>query len=476
MSSAGVRTERSSGSTPVRGWAPPPAARLACGAVAAQLAAALLAAAARGAEPAATPPGLVIVIGDGMGAAQRTVAGWVTADGWLAMDRLPVTGLMDTRNVDGEVTDSAAGATAITCGVRTLNKRVGTDRDQQPVASLADLARAAGMAVGLVSTTEITDATPAAVVAHVGNRSSHGDVAQQYLDAGTTLILGGGRRRFEADDKTLPAFAAAGYRVITSREVLLRLRESQVQGRAAGGRILGLFSTSAMPYLIDGDPARPALEELAEVAVRELAGSPRGFVLLVEGARIDHACHDNDLAAAIQETLELDRTVALLLRSLAGRPNTLIVVTADHETGGLVLGRSGSGVPKLKLALQARHSLEWLEDEVGKRGGNLAALLVENWGLGELKPAESALLAAKGASLGVDLELALLPGGAPQIILASRQGVLFATGGHTAAPVPVTAWGAGAEAFAGPLTNAEVGQRLMAWLRARTAAAARTGS
>ncbi len=272
------------------------------------------------------PRNVIFLIGDGMGFSQVTVGRMVHAgsDHRLMLDEMPVTGLVRTEAENSWVTDSAAAATALACGTKTNLFAVGMDSGDRPLKSLLVRAREKGQSVGLVTNTRITHATPGAFAAHVKLRWMETSVAKHYLETGVDVLLGGGRRNFSKE--LLGKYRENGYTIVDSREDL---------GKAEG-KVLGLFSDSHMPFRVDRKD-EPTLPEMSSRALKLVSRDPDGFFLMIEGGRIDHACHMNDAPAMVHELVEFDRVVKMAVDFARKRGDTLVVVTADHATGGVTL-------------------------------------------------------------------------------------------------------------------------------------------
>jgi len=372
-----------------------------------------------------------------MGQAHRYAAQLLAAgrNGRLAMDRLPCFGLMGTTSVDAAsfVTDSAAAATAIATGVKTLNGSVAIDREGQERTTILELAKASGRSVGLVSTCQITDATPAAFAAHVPHRADQSEVARQYIErTGVDLILGGGAAHWYpygaplpesitvgapccgigADDDLVALARQLGYDFVTdAAELGASLRRRR---REPAGPLLGLFAAqeffvqTAEGFGAIYDPP-VALADLTAAAIEILSQNPDGFFLMIEESAIDRMAHCNNAPLTLKGVLELDRAVQVALAFAARVPDTLIIVTADHECGGLaVAGSEDQPYPY----------------EPG--GGLLDTMLA-----GEDGPFPVA-----------DENYGFVVG--------------WATTGHTASPVPITAIGPGAEKLTGELENTDL--------------------
>ncbi len=280
------------------------------------------------------------MIPDGCGPAAITLARLVSGRP-LVLDSLLV-GAVETHSADSHVTDSAAGGTAYASGVKTRNRMVGVDPEGRPVGTLVEAAEARGMATGLVTTADLTDATPAAFVAHVTRRTLQDSIAVEMLQHHVDVLLGGdlsrwrpvsaGGRRRDSRDLFAEHRARGGTVVTTPAEL----------AAARGLPLLGLFGigTDQIALEIDRDTLRePSLAQMTAKALELLGPSPRGFFLLVEGGRIDDAGHDDDPAAVAREVLAYDRAVGLALAFARRDGHTLVVSVADHETGGLGLGR-----------------------------------------------------------------------------------------------------------------------------------------
>lgn len=384
-----------------------------------------------------TARNIILFIGDGMGQAHRFAGQLLAAgrDGRLAMDRLPHSGQMGTMCVDPFtfVTDSAAAATAIATGVKTSNGCVSIDPQGAEQTTILELAKASGRSVGLISTCQITDATPAAFAAHVPLRAAQSEIARQYIErANVDVILGGGAVHWFPAGELLPAVLRdhprrtgastvgnlvtlaeeRGYEFVADAGALETSLERRENGD--GGPLLGLFS--AEEFFVQTEEGLGAaydppvsLADLTSAAIEILSRNPEGFFLMVEESAIDRMAHRNNAAMTLKGVLELDRAVQVGLAFANRSPDTLIVVTADHECGGLTVAGS----------LDQPYPYE-------PGGGLLDTLLA-----GEDGPFPVA-----GSDYGFVLG--------------------WATTGHTSAPVPVTATGPGAERLSGAMENTDL--------------------
>jgi len=303
---------------------------------------------------------VIILQGDGMGVAQRELIRLATKgrDDDLAMNKLRYAGLASTDPDDPEeaVTDSAAAATAFASGVKTYNGAVGVDADGQPVPTLLERARAAGKATGLVTTAQVTDASPAAFGAHVPDRAAQSEIALQFLtQSKPDVILGGGEDRWlppgeegaypdnppkdpteqsRSDRGNLIEQAQGlGYEYVSDRDQLQSSRAT---------RLLGLFANEEMFEQRpegEGDLYEPVvpLDEMTSKALRVLSRDRDGLFLFTEEEAIDEFAHNNNAEKVIRSGEAFDRTVQVAVRFAATHPGTLLVVVGDHETGGLAI-------------------------------------------------------------------------------------------------------------------------------------------
>ena len=278
---------------------------------------------------------VILCIGDGMGPGQ-VEAGRCYKGAPLVFEAFPFQARVSTLAAGGVVTDSAAAATALATGYKAADGVVsqalpGDGADRETV--LETYARL-GKSTGLVTTSYLTDATPAGFGAHASSRYDQTKIASDYLArTRPNVLFGGGGNSLWAEDA-----AAAGYRVAGDAAGLLALRD------APEDHVAGLFGWGALPYVYDGLDGLPSLTQMADVALARLSRDPDGFFLMVEGGRIDHACHANDILRCVTEVAAFDEAVRRICAWASNRVDTLVLVTADHETGGLrVVGDRGAG-------------------------------------------------------------------------------------------------------------------------------------
>lgn len=276
----------------------------------------------------AAPKNIIVMVPDGTGFASVTAARHAKGEP-LALEKV-IYGTIETRSADNSVTDSAAAATAMACGERTYNGAIGVNQQKVPLRSISEWARAQGKAVGIVTTDKITGATPSGFSAHVPSRSNSAEILAQQITSGFEVFLGGGRKDLTETHRA--EMEAQGYQFVTTEAEMDAVQD---------GKLFGLFSSDIMTAKVtlrDGTPTtEPTLPEMAAKALDLLAKDPDGFFLMVEGAQVDKGNHENDLPWATYELLDFDDAVAMVLAWAEKRPDTLVLIAPDHETGGLTL-------------------------------------------------------------------------------------------------------------------------------------------
>lgn len=273
------------------------------------------------------PKNVILLIGDGMGPAQVTAA--IMANQRLNMESCSVTGLSKTNNIYNKITDSAAGGTALATGQKTYNGAISVDTLQRPIRSVLKDAQAMGKATGLVATCEITDATPAVFAVNHSTRKEHEEIAAKMLLADVDYISGGGRQRFaqRKDGRNLiEEFGQKGYQYISDSKQIANIKD---------GKVLALLADGALPKA--GERDADYLAGSTRKALELLSKDADGFFLMVEGSQIDYAGHGNHTTYNVSEVLDFDRAVGEALRFAAHNGETLVVITADHETGGMAV-------------------------------------------------------------------------------------------------------------------------------------------
>lgn len=274
---------------------------------------------------------VIFLIGDGTGIAQITSGQYavVGKQGRLHIQTMPVTGIVQTFSSDNLITDSAAGATALSCGTKTYNGAIGVTADGAPCKTILELAEEKGLSTGLISTSSITHATPASFASHVEQRSMQEDIAVDFLDSGVEVFLGGGVKWFSSQHRSdsldlISQFMDEGYKYISSAEELRSV---------SGERVLGLFAEDGL----ERKEEEPSSALMTEKALEILSNNDKGFFMMIEGSQIDWAGHSNNSEYLTREVKDFDAAVKKVLDFAREDGETLVVLTADHETGGMTL-------------------------------------------------------------------------------------------------------------------------------------------
>ena len=413
---------------------------------------------------------LIILIGDGMGPSQVTLtrlfASKFLEQDRLAMDKIYVganTTYADpdrTAGLSGAVADSAAAATAIATGKKTYNRAIAISNESiaHPYATVLEAAKDQGQSIGIITTTSVSHATPAAFLAHVRDRDMEAAIVAQYLDTDADVIMGGGESFFvsRAEDSYfglanrtdgqnyLDLFRAKDYTIVNTRQAL---QASQAD------KLLGLFAPVHIPYVLDRDQTIPTLSEQLTKALTVLEANPNGFVVMLEGGRIDHAAHLNDPSSVVHETLEFDEAVSLALDYAGKHPDTSVIVTADHETGGLSVGRDGVYDINLDVLNRVNISSEALALLITHAQSNqkIVDIIKNQAGITDLSDEEFAtiikhkptlpLAATASFSISLQSEEVLDLAVALNHIISKRAWVGWTSEGHTGEDVGVYAYG-----------------------------------
>ncbi len=292
---------------------------------------------------------VIFMIGDGTGLAQISSGQLhlVGKEGLLNIQRLPVIGLVKTYASDNLITDSASGATAYSCGKKTNNRMIAMLPDGSPCKTILEHAEEQGMSTGLVVTSGITHATPASYAAHVSDRGMKSQIAEQFLSSGVEVFLGGGTEYFipqsvenskREDDKNLiREFSSNGYTYVETAETMKT---------AKGDKLLGMFATGGLTHAEN----EPTLAEMTSKALDMLKVNDNGFFLMVEGSQIDWGGHGNDAAYVMREVQSFDESIGVVLDFAVEDGETLVVITADHGTGGMTMQKGLNGGSDMEIA------------------------------------------------------------------------------------------------------------------------------
>ena len=418
---------------------------------------------------AAQAKNIILMIGDGMGPAHVGVA-WLYATRELGKDLVMTevmnngqTAYMVNDTADSTVTESAAAAVQMATGVKVLAKSIGVGPDGRILKTILEMAKEKGKATGLVTTSGITDATPAGFVAHVEKRSEEEKIAEQLIKSDVNILFGGRKVFFlpeaekgkRKDGRNLVTEAREnGYLVVETGDGMKK---------ADGKKILGLYNRENMLYEIDRkDSDEPSLAEMTVKALDLLSKNENGFFLMVEAGRIDHAAHHHDIAAVISDLLAFDDAVKVAYNFQKSNADTLLVITADHETGGMMVlpyaqtGEEYEGI-NLKAISKIKASYEKRNKELGKDPSpeKIKEVMKSYYGI-ELKDEEvrtikeNALKKLDPRHFHYDWD------GSIGFVLRLYHRIGWATDSHSATPLFLWGIGPGSEKIKGWKHNTEV--------------------
>ena len=420
------------------------------------------------------PKYVFLFIGDGMSTPQRMIADEFSRKlgrGQLAVNTLPFHATTRTSSASSLVTDSAAAATAIACGEKTSNGRIGMSADgKRKLDSVAKVARRNGRKVGIVTSVTINHATPAGFYANRKSRGEYYAIGLDLIASGFDYFGGGGTAKH--NDVKAPEYrgdiyklaAEAGYKVIRTKKDLLALRPGC-------GKVLARGSSGYLSYCIDHNPDVATLAEFTAKGIELLEDSPNGFFMMVEGGAIDVFGHANDAAGNLHEVLAFDDAVKVALAFAEKHPGqTLIVVTGDHETGGMSMGFAGTGYAMyMERLINQKCSVSAFRRRLSE-----ARKAKKDFSFEDAKPMLTAAFGFKFSGdtsdpmTISDKELKILQDGfrknhlhkAAQTVMNGKAGIGWTSGSHTALPVLTTSIGKKAELFTGFLDNTDIAKKL----------------
>lgn len=433
-------------------------------------------------------------IGDGMGVNQVNGTEMYLAESVdnrigvlpLCFTQFPVINMASTYSSKNSVTDSAAAGTALATGEKTYNNAIGVGVEQEPLTSVAEMAKRSGKKVGVTTSVSVDHATPAAFYAHQPYRSMYYEIALDLPKAGFDFYGGAG---FVKPTTTYGGEEAPGiFPIIEEAGYTIARGYKDYKAKAATARKMVLIqeegaSADALPYAIDRKEGELSLAQITESAISFLTReSNKGFFLMVEGGKIDWACHGNDAATVFNEVIDMDEAVKIAYEFYKKYPKeTLIVVTADHETGGISLGKGGSYMQLKSLDYQKQsadllsdrikelrkaqdHKITWeeIKDLLGETMGFWKELDIRWEHEKILRDAYEASFSAKAnAEMEKNLYASyeLLAAKAKEVMNdVARVG--WTSGDHSAGYVPVYAIGAGSELFKGKMDNIDIPKRI----------------
>lgn len=423
----------------------------------------------------------------------------------LNMTKLPVQGMQTTYDAGALMTDSASAGTAFACGIKTKSGVIGMDESlTTSYKSVAQIAHERGRKVGILTSVSLDHATPASYYASVTTRGNMNQIATQLTQTGYEFFGGGGfasptgpARSGDTNNNIWDLLQSAGYTVLNDRDSILALKSGKTSGKIVAINPT-LDNSAAMPYAIDRPDTNLSLAEMTEVAANTLLkqAKDKGFFIMVEGGKIDWACHANDAVAAMGDVLDFDAAVQVALDFYDKHPrDTLVVVTGDHETGGMTVGQATNGyTAHYERLMDQEQSFEyfaahdWADHKAKYLSGydwtptnnlesnsEMVALLESDFGLvwaglndyQKEKLEDAYDKSMSGSNNNSSAENSLLYGSYEPIIvtithiLNETASIGWTSYAHTGVPTPVYAQGGQAELFAGFYDNTDIAKRLM---------------
>ncbi|TYK64570.1 alkaline phosphatase [Colwellia echini] len=439
------------------------------------------------------PKNIIMVIADGMGPAYTSAYRYYHDDpATIDIEQTVFDRHLKGRSstypapVSGYVTDSAASATALATGVKTYNGAIGVDVDKQPLLTVLEWAKQQGKATGVVVTSRINHATPASYLSHNESRSNYDEIANSYIDNGikADVYFGGGWVNFIRSDRNIVTeFQQAGFQYIDQYD--------QVSDLSTDKPVIGLFSEYGLPWALD-DSNKYRLTPLVEAATKHLQND-KGFFMLVEASQIDWAGHNNDIAAAMHEIDDLASVMLYLETYVEDNPDTLVVLTADHSTGGFSLAAKGEYRWDPEIIRNMTQSPQSIADQIIANSNSETRSKTQlpskeqlsNWLSFSLTDQEYSAITQVDAEFSTahtqyllldevekqkikdDYKVPTLAGfyrTALMDIIDKRTNTGWTTGGHTGIDVPVFAFGKQSELFTGQIDNTDIAKKIFTLL------------
>ena len=428
-----------------------------------------------------SPKNIIMVIGDGMGPAYTTAYRYFSDNPKTnkieetVFDR-HLKGLSSTypASISGVVTDSAASATALATGVKSYNGAIGVDVNKKEVQTVLEWAKLQGKKTGVVVTSQINHATPASYLAHNESRRNYNAIADSYIDDGikADLYLGGGWKYFLREDRNLVnEFKQAGFHYIDNYQGLTSLPNNKP--------VLGLFADIGLPWALD-DTNKHRLSSMTKAGIHHLIDLQRsdgiadeGFFMLIEASQVDWAGHGNDISDAMAEMDDLAKTLEYLEHFVDHHPDTLVIVTADHSTGGFTLAANGKYEWHADNLRTMKHSVNYIAKQLAT--DDISARSTKALFNFELSQDELSFLNDSKMNAKVDQkeniyqnknisasELALIK--SVKSIMDERSNSGWTSGGHTAVDVPVFSFGKQSELFNGSQDNTDIAKKIFSLL------------
>lgn len=411
----------------------------------------------------AAPKNIIYMIGDGMGPTYLSAYRYYSDDTSTKAVENTVfdelwQGMASTYpDDDTYVTDSAAGATALATGEKSYNGAISVNRQHIPIGTMMQLAKRLGKANGIVASSQINHATPAAFLAHNKSRRNYNEIADMYIDYRidnlpvADVMLGGGTDYFVREDRNLVTeLKQLGFQYTDSWQKLDSLTKMPA---------MALLAETALPAALNTEQPRQ-LATLTEKALALLTPAKKGFVLMVEGSQIDWCGHDNDIACAMAEMDDFAKAIAVAKAYVDAHPDTLLVITADHETGGMTLGAAGKYLWLPDVVQKVKATGRSIASQLKQADSDEAAL--ELWAqLTSIELTDSEQATLLSTRQQDETELRKLS----NQLVAKYSYTGWTTSGHTATDVAVLAYGKWRDEFTGFQDNTDIAKKLIQYIQ-----------
>lgn len=432
-------------------------------------------------------------IGDGMGMNQvnGTETFLAATEGYIGISPLcfgqfPITGLVTTFSATNGVTDSAAGGTALAVGSKTKNGTIGLAQDQTTkIQSVAEQAKAAGYAVGIATSVSIDHATPASFYAHVKDRGMYHQIGKDLIKANFDFYAGSDflkphNKELSGDKDLYAQCQEAGYVIAKGYDDFLKKPKRAKKVILTQTEDANKEDRSSLPYAIDRTDGALKLSDITKAGISTLERSKKGFFFMIEGGKIDWACHSNDAATVFKEIMDLDEAVKVAFDFYKQHPDeTLIIVTADHETGGIALGTGAYELHTDFLRFQTKSAgafskmiaqqhqkegenftWEFVKQQLENNFGFWTNVPLNNRDTDRLKKAYKDFCDGVAKDTRTLYESENIIAATARKIMAQKAMIGWTSGGHSNGYVPVFAIGAGAEAFTGRIDNTDIPKKI----------------
>ncbi|WP_156291922.1 alkaline phosphatase [Oceanobacillus salinisoli] len=359
-------------------------------------------------------------------------------------------GMFTTHSADYDVTDSAAAGTAMATGEKTNNGTIGIDPEGNELTSILEASEENGKSSGLVATSTISHATPAAFVANVEDRNNETEIARQLVSSDVDVMLGGGKNNFlpesvggnQEELNLIEQAEEQGFNLVETRDELLDIDEINVEN---GERLLGLFADEALtPELHRGETEEPSLGEMTKTAIDILEEDKDGFFLVVEGSQIDWAGHDNDAAWAMSDVAAFEQAVEEAINFAEEDGKTLVVVAGDHDTGGMTTGANGSLDLNADVLQNVTATGDYMATQLNEDRSNVREVVETYTGLTLTEQEIQGIQEADDPAFAINT------------VVSDYALVGWTSTNHTGADIPVYAYGPQSEQFVGFYDNTDL--------------------